>query len=225
MKGEALRSAILNAASRLFIDRGFGGTNMGDIAHALGVTRTALYYYFRNKEAILERLAEDVVFTARRQTVNVMSKAGLDPVLALRDIVEQHARLILSRPIEFRVFERNEINLSAKQRALAKSARRSVLDNFTKVIERGIRSGDFRPVDARIASFAIIGTCNWTSWWFKAGGRMQVEEIVKIIADLAVHALRREGRGRRRQSDARGQLRILREDLDYLERLLAGRKT
>lgn len=223
MKGEALKQAILNAASQLFIDRGFGGTNMREIAQSLGVTRTALYYYFPNKEAILERLAEDIIFTARRQTATVTARSGLDPARALRAIVERHARLILSRPVEFRVFERNEVNLLAKQRSLAEAARRGVLENFTKVIERGIRSGAFRPVDARVAAFAIIGMCNWTAWWFKPGGRKQGEEVVKMIADLAVHALERGGRSRRRRAGLHGHVQSLREDVAYLERLLADR--
>jgi len=221
IKGEALRNAILGAASQLFIERGFGGTNMLDIAKALGVTRTALYYYFKNKEAILERVAEDIIFTAKRQTANVSARAGLDPVHALRDIVEQHSRLILSRPVEFRVFERSEVDLPLKQRRLAESARRGVLENFTEVIERGIRSGDFRAVDARVASLAVIGMCNWTAWWFKPGGRKQAEEVVKILSDLAVQALKR-GDGRQRgRTDLQGRVQILREDIDYLERLIA----
>ena len=56
IKGEVLRKAILDAASKLFIERGLGGTSMQDIAEALGLTRTAVYYYYRNKEAILEGL-------------------------------------------------------------------------------------------------------------------------------------------------------------------------
>jgi len=50
-KGNVQRESILDAASSLFVERGFPGTSMYDIADALGVTRTAVYYYFPNKEA------------------------------------------------------------------------------------------------------------------------------------------------------------------------------
>lgn len=43
-KGSVLPETILQAATRLFIDRGFDGTSMNDIAEALGVTRTAVLY-------------------------------------------------------------------------------------------------------------------------------------------------------------------------------------
>lgn len=48
-RNDAQRQTILDAASLLFIEKGFGGTNFNDIAEAVGVTRTALYYYFPSK--------------------------------------------------------------------------------------------------------------------------------------------------------------------------------
>lgn len=49
MKGEVLRRAILETAVTLFIERGTAGTSIQDIAESLGLTRTAVYYYFKKK--------------------------------------------------------------------------------------------------------------------------------------------------------------------------------
>jgi AcrR family transcriptional regulator len=57
-RNDAQRQAILVAASLLFVEKGFGGTNINDIADAVGMTRTALYYYFPSKESMLEALTE-----------------------------------------------------------------------------------------------------------------------------------------------------------------------
>ena len=224
IKGEVLRKAILDAASKLFIERGLGGTSMQDIAEALGLTRTAVYYYYRNKEAILEGLTENVTLSAKRLAGDVAARADLDPIEALRGLVERHARLILSQPLEFRVVDRNESDLPPRLRAAAETARRGVLENFSAVIERGVRSGHFRVVDARIAAFALIGMCNWTAWWFKTGGRKTEAEIGAILADFAVHALQRADGRRPRKADTRESIRLLREDLAYLEQQLAVRK-
>jgi AcrR family transcriptional regulator len=221
VKGETLRKAILDAASKLFIERGLGGTGMQDIADALGVTRTAVYYYYKNKEAILESLTEDVTLLARRMTAEVVARTQSEAGKALRGLVEQYARLILSRPFAFRVAERNESELPPKLRAAAETARRSVLENFTNVIERGVRAGEFRVVDARIAAFALLGMCNWTAWWFQAGGRKTEGEVAEILTDLAVHALKRDARRTPREADVHESIRLLREDLAYLEKQLA----
>lgn len=44
---------VLDAASRLFRERGFHGTDMSDIARAVGLARNSLYRYYPNKEHIL----------------------------------------------------------------------------------------------------------------------------------------------------------------------------
>jgi hypothetical protein len=42
---ELVENEMFKQASRLFAERGFAGTNLGDIAEAMGITRPALYYY------------------------------------------------------------------------------------------------------------------------------------------------------------------------------------
>src|SRR5436305_1185740 len=130
-KGEALRKAILDAASRLFIERGLAGTSMRDIANELGLTRTAVYYYFKNKEQILKGLTEDVTLAAKRMSETLAARRDIAPAEALRGLVEQYARLILSRPAEFRVVDRNEADMPPKLRVAAEAARRQIFANFS----------------------------------------------------------------------------------------------
>lgn len=219
LKGEALRSAILDVAAKLFIERGTAGTSMQDIAEALGLSRTAVYYYFKNKEAIQRSLTEEVLSAARRLAGETVARDDIDPVTALRALVTQHAELILSRPAEFRVADRTEADMTPKQRASVQGARRNILENFSSVIERGVREGQFRIVDAHVAAFSLIGMCNWSAWWYKAGGRLSRAEVAGIMADMAVNALLRdEARRPRAPADVRESLRLVREDLDYLEK-------
>ena len=216
-KGSILPESILDAATKLFIERGFDGTSMYDIADALGVTRTAVYYYFKNKEAILAALTEGVTRVAGQLAEQLADHKDLEPVAALRKLVVQHTKLILDHSLQFRVVERNEERLPPKRREGARNSRRAVLRNFTDVIARGIQSGHFRPVDARIAAFAIIGMCNWTAWWYQSSGRKTRDEIADLMADLATNALIRHTADGARTSDVGESLRLLREELSYLE--------
>lgn len=58
----ATRAALLEAATALFFERGFGGTTLEDVAAAAQVTRGAVYHHFANKrdlfEAVLATLEE-----------------------------------------------------------------------------------------------------------------------------------------------------------------------
>src|SRR5689334_22852873 len=54
--GQRTRQAILDAALELFADRGYFGTSLRDVAGAVGVRESALYNYFKNKEALFDAL-------------------------------------------------------------------------------------------------------------------------------------------------------------------------
>ena len=216
-KGSILPESILDAATKLFIERGFDGTSMYHIADALGVTRTAVYYYFKNKEAILAALTEGVTRIAGQIAEQLADHKDLEPVAALRMLVVQHTNLILDHNLQFRVVERNEERLPPKRREGARRSRQAVVNNFTTVIERGVRWGACRPLDPRIAAFAILGMCNWTAWWYQPGGRKTRDEISSLIADLALNAVMRPPSAGARTSDVGESLRLVRQELAFLE--------
>lgn len=57
---EAKRREILAAATRVFAQKGFAGTRVGDIAKEAGIAYGLIYHYFDNKDAILHSLFESM---------------------------------------------------------------------------------------------------------------------------------------------------------------------
>jgi AcrR family transcriptional regulator len=55
---EQTRAEILDAAESLFVAQGYGSTSLGEIADVVGVGRTTLYEYFKNKDDLLVDLVE-----------------------------------------------------------------------------------------------------------------------------------------------------------------------
>lgn len=53
------RERLLGAALELFTQRGYAATSVREICLAAGVTKPALYYYFKSKEGIYQQLMED----------------------------------------------------------------------------------------------------------------------------------------------------------------------
>jgi AcrR family transcriptional regulator len=219
-KKETLRRTVLEAAAKLFAQRGFGGTNLQDIADSLGISRPALYYYFKSKEEILASLVEEVTVFSGLQATELAAKADFNPSDTLRQMTFNHAKWLLEHTVEFRVVDRTENDLPAATRRRHDKAKRALLDNFVRTIERGIELGHFRPVDATIAAFSILGMCNWTAWWFMPEGRVPLAEIAKSIADLAVAGLRQGNNVLPREFGTEEALRRVKDDLAHLERLI-----
>ncbi len=155
----------------------------------MGVTRTAVYYYFDSKESMLETLTQDVTQKAGELAHSVSRRKKLPPSDALRQLVLQHAELILQNPLQFRVVERSESSLPEPHRSSARLSRRAVLDHFTQVIQHGIDTGHFRAENARMAAFSIIGMYNWCAWWFDADGELSSEQVARSPAEFSLRAL------------------------------------
>jgi AcrR family transcriptional regulator len=223
-RNDSQRQSILDAASLLFIEKGFAGTNINDIADAVGVTRTALYYYFASKELILIALTEEVTEKASQLAQTVSSRDDLPPAEALRQLIEQHAGLILSHPLQFRVVERSESSLPEPHRSAAGAARRTVLEHFVQVVTRGMEEGVFRTINARVAAFSIIGMCNWCAWWFDPDGDVSAEGVAAEIAEFGLRAIASERDGRAPASTLDGALAQMRTALDAMEGHLKGRR-
>ena len=61
MENNSIEKRILDAATNVFLEKGYAGTNMTLIAQAAGIGRPALYYYFRTKDMIFNELFGSIV--------------------------------------------------------------------------------------------------------------------------------------------------------------------
>jgi AcrR family transcriptional regulator len=216
---ELVENEIYENAIRLFAERGFAGTSLQDIADALGITRPALYYYVKSKDELLAKLAADVAGGSAAQIAELAARPDLDAVGKLREIARLNVLRVASQPERFRLLIRSEADLPPELSDAYDASRRAVLRAVTGVIEDGIRAGRFRPVDARVAALAVIGMGNWAAWWFRPG-RDSADAVAEQLADMAVAAVQRADH---RIPDGEGPaaaLKMLRQDLDHLERIL-----
>lgn len=104
-KTEGTRQGILEAALALFAERGFASTTVADIAERAGVSKAAIYWHFRDKEALLEAAFVTVVPAARIHLA-LRDLAGLEPEVVLERVAEEylagfrrllrHFRIVLS---------------------------------------------------------------------------------------------------------------------------------
>lgn len=219
-RGALVRKAMLNAAAELFAERGFAGTNLRDLADAMGISRPGLYYHFPNKEKILEALIEEVTLSMADELAAIAAQVDRDPEDALRAMVRSATRWVLENPVMFRVLDRSEADLPPDLSEHHELTKRTVLANFIAIIERGIAVGTFRPVDSHIAALSVIGMRNWAAWWFKPDGRLSKQEVGETISEMAVRSLLRSDAHRSRSERIEDVVRILKEDVAHIDNLL-----
>lgn len=216
-----VEQSMMEHASRLFAARGFAGTSLQDVADAMGLTRPALYYYVKSKEELLSRLIAEITLAPAAALWTVANREDLPAAEKLRTVASMAADQNATHASEFRLLVRSEAELPPDVYEAYTRGRRSVLEAVTTIIEAGVLDGSFRPVDAKVAAFGVLGICNWVAWWFHPDGRFDQSEVRAALAEQAVRGLLREDGRELRSPDPAGAVGLLREDLDLLERLLS----
>jgi len=181
------RRAALRVAARIFNEKGYHATSLDEVADEIGVTKTALYYYFRNKEQLLYeclKLTYDCGQTARLEA-EAKDGTAFDKLCYL-----------YSRFMEKLMEERGAYTTMANIRALPEEQqaelleRRRHLDRYSRMLlEKAIAEGSIRPVDVRVTSNFFLGAVNWILRWHTEDDVMTPAEISAHFLDLFMNGI------------------------------------
>lgn len=178
------QKVIVAAAAELFARKGFGATSLDDIAERLGATKGALYYHIKNKEDILRHIYLTVL-TASEEPLAEIAAAQLPPAEKLGRAIIHHATVAANRSPAMTVFYREHPHLTgpfAREIVVRKKAYERY---FEQIIEEGQAAGAFsREIDAKIATFGLLGMCNWLSQWYKPDGPYTHQQIAAMFVRM-----------------------------------------
>ena len=183
------RSAeILEAAAKVFAERGYHGATTQDIADVLGIRQASLYYYFPSKEVALEvvcaRSAEGFLTTA--QAIAAGPGTATERLSAL---VRSHISPILEREAYIKVFltQRHFLPNSSRRRVAVVS--RGIEDTFESVIREGVKNGEFRSdLDPRLTMLTTLGAANAVSSWYQKEG-ISLEKVASQMVALVLKGI------------------------------------
>jgi AcrR family transcriptional regulator len=197
---QARPSEILDAALKVFAEKGFAGARMDDIAKRAGVTKGTIYLYFENKEAVFKTLVRDSIgATLSVVTENARNFEGpVRPLLrfALGQMVQlltTSDRVVLPKIIiaesgnfpELASFYRNEI----VEKGLAL---------LTSLIERGIAQGEFRALPSQHVARLCVAPVLLGAIWRVTFGRFDTEAfdyegLIETHLDVLFRGLAADG--------------------------------
>jgi AcrR family transcriptional regulator len=189
--GADRRIEILKSAAAAFRRRGYHGASVDEIASALEMTKGNLYYYFENKEEIL--------FACHDYSLDVL--LGLmDEVRADASRADDKLRSLILAFVHVMLDELRGTALTLDLQALSPALLKRVIakrDRFDRglreIIQQGMDEGLFRPGDAKMIGFAIMGAVNWITKWFDPAGPMSSDQIGQRFADYLVGGLLVDG--------------------------------
>jgi AcrR family transcriptional regulator len=181
---------IIEAAARVFAERGYHGASTQDIADVLGIRQASLYYYFPSKEGALEAVClkgvEGFFEAAKAIAAGPGSAAN-----RLARLIDSHLAPLLDRGDFVRVFLNERQHLPAESRRRIGKWSRGLERIFEDVLKEGVRKGEFRSdMDTRLATLAILGMANSVPIWFRKE-EVPIPRISAEFSRLVVEGIRR----------------------------------
>lgn len=177
LKKAATREALVDAAARLFAQRGVEGTTMDDIARAAGTSRTSVFNYFGYKEMIVCEIGA-------RYVAEIAEKAQFDlgrqrsPKKQLQDMVDTLADIAERDPVIISAVARELMHPDPERRRRA---------------EATMRYGEI--VDGTLNGLADAGLLREPSWR-DSYARLMVDMVAGVLiragGDFPMGSLRTE---------------------------------
>lgn len=195
------KEQILAAARQLFSEKGYHGTTIRDIAEASGILSGSLYAHIASKEDLLFAITNEGADAFLAALEPIAAGPG-DPADKLRRGLIAHARVVADHLDAAKVFFHEWRALTDERRAVIQEKRDRYEAMWAAILEEGIRSGAFKPVNAKFARLLILSAANWLYQWYNPAGPLSPETIAEQFANLLLQGLSAErGEGGTRHDD------------------------
>jgi AcrR family transcriptional regulator len=164
----ARRSELTRTAARLFAEKGYHGTSIGDLAEAMGVQKGSLYAHIDSKQDLLYEATREgaQAFHAALDAVPENAPATERIRLALRG----HLRVVAEQLDVATVFTREWRYLEGERALEFLSERRRYEERIRQLFREGRETGDLRTdLDDGAAALLVLSAANWAYTWLRPG--------------------------------------------------------
>jgi len=186
MKEKGTKEKIIEEAIELFYTQGFTKASTRQLVGKVGMTSSAIYNHFSNKEEILFDIiksAGDKVLAALHETIEKYD----DPVECLRQMIAAMLYLFSDGGMrkEIAIFIDELYQLPEDLRELCNMQHREVFKLFQNKIAEIGELNLINSVDYTVAAFGVMGAMLWVYHWFRDNGKLPMktisEELIKLL--------------------------------------------
>ena len=183
----ARREELTRQAARLFAEKGYHGTSVGDLAQALGVQKGSLYHHIESKGDLLWEVANEgaQAFHAALDAIDEALPATGKIRLALRS----HLRVVADQLDVATVFVQEWRYLEGDRREGILAERRRYEERIRALFREGRERGELRSdLDDATAALLALSASNWAYTWLRPGA--DTDELADRFYALLIDGMR-----------------------------------
>jgi len=193
---EARPGEIVTAALETFVEKGFAATRLDDVAARAGVSKGTVYLYFASKEALFKAAVEAAMTPAVEAAEALAADSERPAADLLRCFVQGWWQMVGSTTLGGlpKLLVAESGNFPEIAQWFHESIIRRAQKALARIIEQGMASGEFRPVDADITARIVFAPMFSYLVWQRAFGNWmcglpEPERFFADTVDLLIHGL------------------------------------
>ena len=162
----ARRSELTRLAARLFAEKGYHGTSIGDLAAELGVQKASLYHHIASKEDLLWEVANEgaVAFHGALDAID----ESLPAVEKIRLALRSHLAVVADQLDVATVFVKEWHALEGERREAFVAERRRYEERIRDLFREGVEQSELRTdLDVATAALLFLSAGNWAYTWLR----------------------------------------------------------
>lgn len=179
---------VFRAAAELMVEKGYGGTSIGDIAQAVGMTKAGLYHHISGKQDMLYQILNHAMDELER-VVSTPVRLIENPEERLRELIRLHIQGSIEHGLVFTVLmsEMNHVALAQQKKI------RGRITEYHALIRETLReladNGRLRSLDANIATMHIMNAITGVARWKPQDFTRDMDHLIKETIAYTMAAL------------------------------------
>ncbi|MCQ4122231.1 TetR/AcrR family transcriptional regulator [Rhodococcus tibetensis] len=185
-------SKVLAAALAAFVEKGYDGASIREIASRAGLSVPGLYHHYPSKQALLVGLTNAVMRELLDRSRAAVAEAGPTPGERFDAVIESLLRFHMYRREQSFVASRETRSMELESRRAYIALRDEQQQLVDDIVRDGVTAGLFRTPFPEDASRAVVTMCVSVATWYREDGPLSPDEIVEryvVIARSTVGAV------------------------------------
>jgi AcrR family transcriptional regulator len=189
-KNSTKKEVIIEKASRLFREKGFGAASMRDLAEHVGVEAASLYNHIRSKSEILQTICYKVAneFMSNLEAVESSPQTTLKKMEA---IIRLHIRMMLDQYEFVYIADHEWRHLPEPYLSNFLNQRRNYRKRLGDIIEDGIAKGEIKNIDPYTAVLIILSAVSGIDSWQRSRKSTSAETLETNMVKYLIEGLKK----------------------------------
>ena len=182
------REQIYQKALEMFVANGYDQTPLSQIARELKLTKAGLYHYFQSKEELLFFLHQHNMEKDFIPVIEAAEKIS-DPEKRIGYFLKNYTVRALTKNAAAKVLIHEINRLKHEHKEIIKKTWRRAYNLIYDAISELERAGKVKGINKTFATFAAIGMCSWTFYWFDYNRRETGSELSDTYVTVFLNGL------------------------------------